>query len=107
MTTIQETVDQGLATAGLSGYANHARPVVTALVAREEGIVGRLIQFAQNSALDVAAVRTALSEAGLQVPVEAPAETAAAQTVGQTVDAGIAAALARIEQTMNGLVTFA
>lgn len=107
MTTINETVEQSMNAAGLGGYRNNVAPVVTALINREQQIVGNLLTFAQNSDLDVAAVRNSLADAGLHMPVEAPAAPEAAATVGQQVDAGVAAALARIEQALTGLTTFA
>lgn len=107
MSTINEVVDQTLQANGRGEYAQYAAPVVTALVNREQEIVGTLIEFAQNSDLDVEGVRSALAQAGLHMPVAAQQEDVAAATVGESLDAGIASALARIEQVLTGLTTFA
>jgi hypothetical protein len=103
VSTIQETVDQSLAAAGYGSYGQYARPVVTALVDREQNIVGRLIEFANNSDLDTDAVRTALAEAGLHMP---PAPQATMQATGGN-DGDLAQVLAQINQTLQGLSSFA
>lgn len=114
MTTINDTVAEAMNANGLSGYTSHVAPVVTALVNREQQIVGSIIEVARNSDLDVNTVRTTLANAGLHMPAEAPAAPAApaateasGQTVGGAVDAGLAQVLNRIDQTLNGLVAFA
>lgn len=109
MTTINETVQSAMNTAGLSGYTQHVAPVVTALVNREQQIVGSIIEVARNSDLDVNAVRSTLANAGLHMPAE-PTQVLDAEPVtltpgGQDMD--IAAVLARIETTLAGLTTFA
>lgn len=110
MSTIQETVDQSLSAAGYGSYGQYARPVVTALVDREQQIVGRLIEFAQHSDLNVDEVRNALTQAGMMMP-PAP-EPTPAQGWNQTVDPAsgegdLAGTLARIEQALTGLTQFA
>lgn len=110
MTTINDTVNQAMNTAGLSGYTQHVAPVVTALVDREQRIVGSIIEVAQQSDLDVSAVRQTLANAGLHMPAE-PVAQQPLDAVGVNVPAGtegdLARVLARIDQTLNGLVGFA
>lgn len=67
MTSIQETVDQTLSTAGLSGYARQAQPVVDALTKREQDIANELIRFATDQGLSRADAIAACEEAGLTV----------------------------------------
>lgn len=102
MSTIQETIQQSLQDAGYGGYRQYAQPVVTALVDREQRIAGRLIEFAQNSDLDVDAVKSALQECGMTMPVETQQDTATA-----TSDDSLAQTLGRIEQALTGLTAFA
>lgn len=103
MTTIQETVDQSLSAAGYGSYGQYARPVVTALVDREQQIVGRLIEFAQSTDLDVEQVRGALQECGMHMPPAPVAET----TQAPAAEGDLAATLGRIEQALTGLTAFA
>ena len=107
MTTINETVTTALQNAGLSQYQQNAAPVVTALVNREQGIVGSIIEIAQQSDLDVAGVRTVLANAGLHMPPEAPVATHLDATPVDVQATDLAAVLGRIEQTLTGLTTFA
>lgn len=119
MTTINETVQTTLSNAGYGQYQQYAAPVVTALVNREQEIVGRLIQFAERSDLDVSQVREALVGCGMHMPVErapepetmqAPMQTGEATPVGAGVEqalVGISNTLAGITATLNGLTEFA
>lgn len=105
MTTIQETVQQSLSNAGYGGYMQYAQPVITDLVNREQQICGRLIQFAHDGDLDVDAVRNALVECGLTMPVETVQATENVQAPAS--DDALAATLGRIEQALSGLTEFA
>ncbi len=121
MTTINETVQTTLANSGYGNYAQYAQPVVTALVNREQEIVGRLIQFAERSDLDVSQVREALVGCGMHMPpaqptqvnMQAPSDpmqATEATPVGAGVEqalVGISNTLAGITATLNGLTEFA
>jgi hypothetical protein len=120
VSTIQETVQDALASSGYGQYASYAQPVVTALVNREQEIVGQLIQFAERADLDVEAVRSTFADAGLHMPTPPtqniaaappprPAPAGFAEDTAATPDAApdLAATLARIEQTLTGLTSFA
>lgn len=100
--TIQDTVQQSLNSAGYGSYQQYAAPVVTALVNREQEIVGRLIQFAEGSDLDVNAVRQALDECGMHMPAQQQNQQA---TSGETPD--LAQTLVNINNTLAGLAQFA
>lgn len=104
MTTINETVQTSLTAAGRGEYLGYAEPVITALVNREQEIVGNLLTFAQNSDLDPEAVRATLAEAGLHMP---PAPQVAENTQAPTAEGDVASALGRIEQALTGLTEFA
>lgn len=107
MSTINQTVTETLAATGYGSYNQYAAPVVTALVNREQEIVGRLLTFAEQTDLDVDTVRTALGEAGMHMPPQAAQapQTADGGTAGATGD--LAATLGRIEQALSGLTQFA
>jgi len=119
VTTINETVDQSLRQAGYEGYSSYARPVVTALVSREQEIAGRLIEYAQRTDLNVDAVREALTGVGMHMPQAAPPAAQApprpapagfpteAQAPPATTEGDIGTVLGRIEETLSGLVGFA
>lgn len=119
MTTINDTVDQALTTAGYGQYRSYAQPVVTALVNREEQIVGRLIEFATQNGMAEGDVRDALRGLDMQVPTP---PTAAAATVTASSGATTAPAsagtpgsdddpvlrmLSDIQQQIAGLTEFA
>jgi hypothetical protein len=118
VTTIDETVQTTLRSAGYGSYSQYATPVVTALVDREQQIVGRLIEFAQSTDLDVDRVRTALADAGMHMPptrlmnVAAPATEATPRMDGdpaqsEATEQDLTAVLGRIEEALSGLTGFA
>lgn len=74
--SIQDTVTTAMRNAGLTGYADRARPVVSALVEREQGIVEHIIDAAQGQGIDPGTVRTVLTQAGMEVPATTQGGTA-------------------------------
>jgi hypothetical protein len=110
LSTIEETVASTLNERGQSGYSQYAAPVVTALVNREQQIVGHLIEFARQQDLNVDAVREALTEAGMHMPPPAAVPDSTPRMDGdpaQQDSNDLGAVLGRIEETLSGLVGFA
>jgi hypothetical protein len=98
------TISDAMRRNGLTSYTRQAEPVIVAVEQREGEIANRLLSFATSRGLSEAEARRALTGAGLSVPPPAPAPTTAAAN-GDANSA--AAALGRIEATMNSLVSFA
>ena len=107
MSSIQETVDTSLSAAGYGQYGQYAAPVVTALVNREQQIVGRLIEVAQNTDLDTAAVRDVLQEIGMHMPPAPVENTQTPFDATPAPEGDLAGTLGRIEQALTGLTAFA
>jgi hypothetical protein len=102
VTSINETVNQSLRQAGYGSYGQYAAPVVSALVDREQQIVGQLIQFATQNGLSEEQARDTLRNIGMEVPTPQPQMTQQSQQQGQG-DGDLAATLSRIEQALSGM----
>jgi hypothetical protein len=100
LTTINETVEQSLASAGYGTYMSYARPVVAALVNREQEICGHLIRFGTEQGLAENQVRDLLSNIGMEVPIPETEPDAEPED-------DVSSVLSRIEQSLAGLTQFA
>ena len=109
--SIQETVSAALQTNGLGSYMSHARPVVSALEAREQEIADALINFATQQGLGEEDATVALRQVGMSIREPAPTGTiASADAANQAAsgnDADLAATLSRINDTLEDLAGFA
>lgn len=90
MTSINETVDQELSRAGLGGYSRQARPVVDALVAREQRIFTGIVDAGAALGGDRDQIAQALRDLGVEAPPVAAVPAGA--------DDDLAARVARLEQ---------
>ena len=104
--TIEATIEGALRTAGLSSYQRQAQPVITALVEREQGMAEKLVTYAIDNGASEEEVTQMLKDLGMSVkdPEPETVEAPAAEANGQT---DVAAALANIQQTLEGLTSFA
>lgn len=95
--SIHDTVNTELRQRGLTAYADQARPVVTALVERENGIADQIINAAREQGIDEGQVRQVLEGAGMHVE--------AAQAAGG--DTGLADRVADLERQVRDALAFA
>lgn len=102
--TIESTVETSLRTAGYSTYLRQAQPVVDALVAREQAICEKLLDFASENGAETDEVTELLTSLGLSLKPEEP-ETVPAGFAGEQTD--VATALASIQRSLEGLTAFA
>lgn len=109
--SIQETVNSALQSNGLGSYMNHARPVVSALQAREADIADSLISFATSQGLGEEDATAALRQTGMfmrEVIPPTPVPGTVASADGQnTGDADLAQVLRNINETLTSLSQFA
>lgn len=98
MTTIQETVDQSLRSAGYGSYSTYARPVVDALVTREQGMFSELLVAGRSLGASESQVRDALIAVGMAEPVAAPIQGGVSITSEQR------DALSGLREKVNGVL---
>lgn len=103
-TTIEATIEGALRTAGLSTYQRQAQPVIQALVEREQAIAERLLDYAQDNGASTDEVTAMLTDLGMSLKPEEPETVEAPASNGQ---GDVAAALANIQRTLEGLTQFA
>jgi len=96
--TIEATIEGALRTAGLSTYQRQAQPVIDALVAREQAIAEKLLDYAEDNGANTDEVTAMLTDLGMALKPEEP-ETVNAEANGQ----GDTGALARIEASLSSL----
>jgi hypothetical protein len=70
MSSIRETVEAGLSSQGLGGYASQATPIISSLEDRETEMSSRLIEFATEQGLGREQAVQALNTIGMTVKVE-------------------------------------
>jgi hypothetical protein len=100
MSTIQSTITSALRNAGLSRYEREARPVVDALVARENEVIEKAREAMSERGVQGSEQDNILSFIGLIEPTVDPvAAQNAAGSPGSTLD--------RIAEQVNSLVEFA
>ena len=110
MSNVRNIVTQSLRSNGLSSYERQAEPVIADLERAAAAVAQSLRTSARNAGVGSSDVEEALISAGL---VERPRpEPVVAATPSQGAgfpaeDGSAAAALARIEATLSGLVSFA
>jgi len=68
MTTINETVEQSLRSAGLGNYASRATPVVQALIEREQRLYTGIVDAAASAGMNRGNVQTLLNDLGMAAP---------------------------------------
>jgi hypothetical protein len=96
--TIESTIEGALRTAGLSTYQRQAKPVIDALVAREQDLAEKILDYAEEQGANTDEVTSLLTSLGVALKPEEP-ETVAAEANGQ----GDTGALARIEASLSSL----
>lgn len=97
--TIQQTVEQALGTQYVRQYRTHVDRVVSALVQREEGLCDEVVGLADENGVDADEAREALAGTGMHTP------HSRGDNGGD--NSGVSEALARIQQTLDSLTTFA
>lgn len=112
MTSINETVQQSLASAGYGAYGQYAQPVVTALVDREQRLVGQIVEYATQQGLSRGDAEGILRGIGMEVPAPQPVQAPPFEQGGGDQptaegDGELAAVLGRIEEALSGLTAFA
>jgi hypothetical protein len=112
--TINDTVQGALSQAGLGSYGSQARPVVDALVAREQEMADALIGYATQQGMREEDAAAACRQVGMHLPTPAPVATiASAAQQNQQAEAptgeapDLATTLARINDTLEDLAGFA
>lgn len=102
MTTINETVEQGMRNAGFGQYVTQARPIVQALVEREQTIAKGLADAAAQNGIDRREAVRIFEGLGIHTPVE---QAQAAQAADGEQD--LATMVRQLAETVGNLVTFA
>lgn len=107
MTTINDTVTTTLARAGLSGYEQQARPVIDALVQREQQITADLIEGAVQRGIPRDEAVRVFEGVGLTLPTPDPVAMMPRPTAAPAEGGNLAAQVTALARAVADLTEFA
>jgi|SRR5215468_6582230 len=111
--SIDDVIGSEMRDRGLGTYAVQARPIIEVLLERERRLSEAIIDFAVAEGMEEQAARDSLRGLGMEVRSQQPVAVmtgtvaSAAAANAENPDDPVAVALARINQTLDGLTQFA